>query len=413
MTTTTLRGGGHHHHPGWGLAARQWGAVARSLREVPLGHSVEVAREAIAHPADAGAVQSIGLPVGQLSDWRFPPRSDGSGVHVQDFGQAGWRAHVDAVHPATSLSGHLIRDVFRVGFNPYTRCFAHEHGWSSDERVELGAAPSLADYGLTQQAADAYAMDAVSATTGIPVATLNNIANTLSSGDPAAMAEAADVAILTALGGPVTGAAFGAIIDLATWLNGGNPPASQYSTNFVWPCDMPGCPPTGNPACIAYGYTDLYDPGSWGWAGMVPGTFMHDMSAALMADWDTQMQPSTDPHDIGVCGRTVKGINPVDWAQRHLASSFPMLLAAWNATHLGPSAPLTWNVRQTLNILGVDSYDVPGGEASLGQAASINPVSVALNELAISAGLPADSTVTGVSSVHSTGDCSSNSFCRS
>lgn len=83
-----------------------WSDVRRQLEPGRFG---VVPRSAIVHPRDAGAVESIGLPRGQSSDWRFPPESDCKGLHVQAFGEL-WEAHVDQVHPDCSVIQHARKD---------------------------------------------------------------------------------------------------------------------------------------------------------------------------------------------------------------------------------------------------------------------------------------------------------------
>ena len=55
----------------------------------------------IPHPHDAGAVPSIGLPVGQDEDWRFPAEHDCRGIHVQGVSDS-WMVRISPANP----SGH-------------------------------------------------------------------------------------------------------------------------------------------------------------------------------------------------------------------------------------------------------------------------------------------------------------------
>jgi hypothetical protein len=73
-----------------------------------------VPKGALPDPATAGANRSLGLPVGQTSDWRFPPDAACQGLHVQDFGDC-WHVHLDIVHPTCDLLGHLRADAPRFG----------------------------------------------------------------------------------------------------------------------------------------------------------------------------------------------------------------------------------------------------------------------------------------------------------
>lgn len=85
-----------------------WDSVASFLDQNP-GESVDINKSDLPAPKTEGASRSMGLPKGQTSDWRFPSRQDGSGLHVQEFDQH-WSAHIDRVHPAISIMGHLSED---------------------------------------------------------------------------------------------------------------------------------------------------------------------------------------------------------------------------------------------------------------------------------------------------------------
>jgi hypothetical protein len=57
--------------------------------------------------------RSLGLPVGQLADWRMP-HPNCHGLHVREY--AGYyTAHVDQVNPRCDLPGHLAADAPLVG----------------------------------------------------------------------------------------------------------------------------------------------------------------------------------------------------------------------------------------------------------------------------------------------------------
>ncbi len=89
-------------------ARSEWEYV-RSFALAHPGQSVRTWKGLIAHPRDAGAYASIGLPVGQEADFRFPPEHDCRGMHVQSFG-AEWVVHIDQVHPTCDVGEHLRRD---------------------------------------------------------------------------------------------------------------------------------------------------------------------------------------------------------------------------------------------------------------------------------------------------------------
>ncbi len=84
-----------------------WAEVERQL-ETGIS-KLTIPKGEIPTPADAGATKSLGLPVGQYSDWRFPPRPDGAGLHVHEFPDR-YEAHLDQVHPQASTVRHLMRD---------------------------------------------------------------------------------------------------------------------------------------------------------------------------------------------------------------------------------------------------------------------------------------------------------------
>lgn len=89
-------------------AADFWGDVRRQLEGSPAGARVVVGLDAPA-PELAGARRDVGLPVGQLADWRFAAAADCTGLHVHEHADR-YEAHIDRVHPACSLVGHVRAD---------------------------------------------------------------------------------------------------------------------------------------------------------------------------------------------------------------------------------------------------------------------------------------------------------------
>ena len=87
-----------------------WDEVRARVAALPRGGVLAIPKGAIAHPASAGAVRAVGLPVGQLRDFRFPPDRACQGVHVHEYARD-WRVHLDRVHPSCSLLGHFFADV--------------------------------------------------------------------------------------------------------------------------------------------------------------------------------------------------------------------------------------------------------------------------------------------------------------
>ena len=88
---------------------RTWAEVEAELAAAPPGAQASYGRDEIGHPGAAGAVAGVGLPRGQLADWRFPPTASCRGLHVHEFAER-WVAHLDQVHPACDPVGHLFQD---------------------------------------------------------------------------------------------------------------------------------------------------------------------------------------------------------------------------------------------------------------------------------------------------------------
>lgn len=86
-----------------------WKSIETFLAVQRPGVVFEFSKFGLPHPADAGAVASVGWPVGQSADYRFAASAVCSGVHVQDFGQV-WRVHRDAVHPDCGVIEHVRQD---------------------------------------------------------------------------------------------------------------------------------------------------------------------------------------------------------------------------------------------------------------------------------------------------------------
>src|SRR5262249_33627308 len=64
-------------------------------------------------PTAAGMHTSLGLPVGQFADWRYPaPGCDA--LHVREYVH-GYTAHLDRVNPNCDLPGHLAQDAPAIG----------------------------------------------------------------------------------------------------------------------------------------------------------------------------------------------------------------------------------------------------------------------------------------------------------
>lgn len=87
-----------------------WADVERVLESSSPGVRMVLTKDKIIPPPDAGAQKSLGIPVGQSLDWRFPPRPDGAGLHVHEFPDR-YEAHLDQIHPEVSTIKHLVFDL--------------------------------------------------------------------------------------------------------------------------------------------------------------------------------------------------------------------------------------------------------------------------------------------------------------
>ena len=93
---------------------RTWREIRRELLE-GTRRVVRVSADEVPHPSTEGAVRSVGLPVGQVEDWRFPADDKCRGLHVQMI-DGMWVAHVDRIHPDCGGLRHLFADAPAVGF---------------------------------------------------------------------------------------------------------------------------------------------------------------------------------------------------------------------------------------------------------------------------------------------------------
>lgn len=90
-------------------AIRFWHGVRSELLQLPIGTVAHYTKAGAPHPRDAGARLSMGWPVGQITDYRFDPEHDCSGMHVHEL-VTHWAVHIDRVHPACDLIEHVRRD---------------------------------------------------------------------------------------------------------------------------------------------------------------------------------------------------------------------------------------------------------------------------------------------------------------
>ena len=85
-----------------------WSGVATRLAVEPPGSVLRIPKYLLDHPDVAGARRSIGMPQGQLADYRLT-LPNCRGLHVRDFGTH-YEAHVDEVDPACDAIEHLRQD---------------------------------------------------------------------------------------------------------------------------------------------------------------------------------------------------------------------------------------------------------------------------------------------------------------
>ncbi len=91
------------------IAKRRWALAARHVRGFSPGTYVRFPKHALPNPREAGARVSVGLPVGQLADYRFPPDRGCTGIHVHEHHDH-WAVHLDRVHPDCDVIEHVRRD---------------------------------------------------------------------------------------------------------------------------------------------------------------------------------------------------------------------------------------------------------------------------------------------------------------
>jgi hypothetical protein len=94
------------------MTVATWASIARQLANQPFGTVIRVERHRVQHTRDAGLQPSMGLPVGQSSDWRFAYPHCGA-LHVRDFG-CHYSAHLDRVNPECDPIGHVVSDTPQI-----------------------------------------------------------------------------------------------------------------------------------------------------------------------------------------------------------------------------------------------------------------------------------------------------------
>lgn len=90
-----------------------WNEVARHLGKEHTRSCATIEKSRVEHPQAAGMRASVGLPVGQIGDWRMP-YPNCHGLHVREFADH-YTAHLDAANPNCDLPGHIALDTPAVG----------------------------------------------------------------------------------------------------------------------------------------------------------------------------------------------------------------------------------------------------------------------------------------------------------
>jgi hypothetical protein len=376
-----------------GPAFADWAAVLEALREHAQGAEASIDRASIVHPAAAGAVRSVGLPRGQVGDWRFPPLGDGAGLHVQDFGQAGWRAHLDAVHPSVSLRGHLEHDMIPA-LNPWT---AH-----NGRRYAMGAVPPLvgadpSSLGFVPTEGGGYdATDTLLQGSGVsPQAGVvlqnaaadsswwNDVVNGKDPQETAAAFEAIDSTIVSLVGTPALGVAFlalqAAVFEVASAIFG-NAQAGAGGCAGATPSN-----PYGSQGQAAFEYMSGQTI-----TAVQADTFAAYFGELAMADWNNNAN----------CLYTNGGDGAPGWSpemgfMRWIALLGPAI-AAWNATHAGEeagAAPVTYTVQACADTSCAGQY----GTGTDPLSATLNALGTMTGPLSTGqyAGLPTPSVADG------------------
>ena len=86
-----------------------WESIRFQLQHYPVGARLSFPKDALPNPRQAGARVSVGLPVGQIADFRFDPDSSCASMHVQEYSDR-WIAHIDTTHPDCGIIEHIRKD---------------------------------------------------------------------------------------------------------------------------------------------------------------------------------------------------------------------------------------------------------------------------------------------------------------
>ncbi len=90
-----------------------WAQVAQHLARNGRSACITIQKWQVEHPRVAGMRRSLGLPLGQMADWRMPYPGC-HGLHVREFPDH-YSVHIDRVNPHCDLPGHVAADAPAVG----------------------------------------------------------------------------------------------------------------------------------------------------------------------------------------------------------------------------------------------------------------------------------------------------------
>lgn len=91
-----------------GYFADSWEQVTTHVLSLPCHSDVNVDCSILPHPANAGFLESIGEPRGQIADYR-KSTVDLKSIHVRVFGSF-YAVHWDKKDPHVDPIGHLVED---------------------------------------------------------------------------------------------------------------------------------------------------------------------------------------------------------------------------------------------------------------------------------------------------------------
>lgn len=94
-----------------------WQQALNQLWNEPHSTELRLEKHAVQHPRDAGLRVGMGLPLGQIADYRLR-LADNRGLHVRDFGSY-YLAHIDQTDPACDPLLHLLQDAPKTAVSTF------------------------------------------------------------------------------------------------------------------------------------------------------------------------------------------------------------------------------------------------------------------------------------------------------